>query len=348
MNLANLRRLVVLGNVVALGAAGYAGWESFGTRPSPRAKEEWPKLFPVKQAAAEPDKAGPGPKDEYTAASGWPQGDKPVKAPEGPPPPPPPPPDPLQGISLRVAFINGTYPVETYGLFSKGDRCFAMAVGEYLPKDPGNARTRREVTEWRLDDIRLGGPDPKGEKILPTVAVFHGPAGKEIAKEAMTHSEKDLPSKAADTGGLPGEFATRQPGQKPPRDQPPRAVRVKFDPAKGEYEWAIHEDEGEWLDAWSDDEAAKIAAVPSKDAEGRPDGFVLKAVPAGSRAATYGFEAEDKVISVNGEAVASVEDAVAKGKRQHEAGSSTFIVKAIRKGKEVNYTFHAPRKKVRQ
>ena len=152
----------------------------------------------------------------------------------------------------------------------------------------------------------------------------------------------------AAAGGGAGIGEERPAGGPPEKDRPFRAVLKSRDAARGVVEWELPETEAEWIEFHAEDQASKISTVPAKDAEGRPDGFVLKAVAKDSRAAEYGFKAEDRVIAVNSERVNSTEQAVAVGKRQYEGGTSTFSVKVLRAGKEMNFTFHAPKKKAKK
>ena len=53
------------------------------------------------------------------------------------------------------------------------------------------------------------------------------------------------------------------------------------------------------------------------------------------------------MISVNGEKVNSTENAIAVGKRQHEAGTQSFKIEIERAGKVITKTYHAPKKKAK-
>src|SRR5688500_10814196 len=83
MNLTNLRRLVLAADVAALAAAGAAAWYSL--QAAPVAPKDWTKLFPVRTAQpADMTASTPAPKEQYTGAVNYAQGDKPVVVAAGP------------------------------------------------------------------------------------------------------------------------------------------------------------------------------------------------------------------------------------------------------------------------
>jgi hypothetical protein len=344
MNLTFLRRLVVVANLVALGFSGWAGWATVRDRPRPRDEKEWPRLFPVKPAVqAGLEQGGPAPKDEYTGAIRYAEGEKPVKA--GPEAAAPPPPDPFK-TKYRLTWViesdrsrmDSTAQIQVAG--SPTDRPFSVRVGTRLPEDPFSDKSA--LTPWRLDDVSSGGKDPEGKSILPSRAVFHHvETGEEQVLESavqMGSLQSGMPTGPGDGGPvLPGPFRNAGGGAGPSPDQPPQFRLVNRDPANPE--WEVSDDELDWLGVYSDEEAKKIATLSGSD------GITVKAVPKGSRAEAVGLKAEDRIISVNDEKVSSVEQAVSVGKRQYDGGTNTFSVKVLRAGKEHNFTFHAPKKK---
>ncbi len=346
MTLTALRRIVLACDAAALLAAGACGW--YALQATAAEARDWQKLFPVKSSAtSDIQDVGPGPKDEYTASITWAQGEKPVEVkPDNKPAPPPV--DPfkttyhLNGVFLGRSPFNSYVQLTAAGI----DRAFSVGVGERIPVDPAPPPgSPLQFTLWRLNSVRAGGYDAAGQP-LPCLAVF---------KNMETLQEQTLDMIAGNAVALdnPGDRNPikpflENPSGKRPKDQPMRAVFLRNDIAAGVVEIEVPDTEVEWLGDWGGEEAKLISAVESKDASGKSDGFTLKSIQPGSRAAEYGFKPEDKVISVNSQPVSSVADAVAKGKQQYESGANIFQVKALRAGKEVNFTFHAPPKKQRQ
>jgi hypothetical protein len=347
MNLTTLRRLAWVGNAAALAAAGAAGWFAWQTRPVARDEKEWPKAFPVKKGTpADLERAGPGARDLYTAAVDYPQGDKPpekkpeaekVEAPKV---------DPFKTKYRLNGVFASEKPYESYAqLLQTGlDRAFSVLVGERILAEPTAIQENPALTPWALHRVSTGTRDPQtGIATSATATFVNVDTGEEQTLEVSFQGPGTLQGKPDLTSKV--NFRADEEG-KPPRNQTIRAIRgEKHNPAAGIYEWDIPEGETDFLLAWSEDEAKAVAAVPSKGPDGQPNGFTLKSVKPGSRAAEYGFQAEDRVISVNSVPVNSVENAVAVGKGQYEEGKASFQVKAIRKGKEVNLTFRAARKK---
>lgn len=340
MTLTNLRRAVLAATVLSLAGAGGAAWFSLQAEASPRPQEEWPKLFPVKPSgASDVGPPGPGPLPEYLGPAGWPQGDKPVKV-DPAARPVEKPPDPFEKKYRLNGVFVGSSPVDSLAqLTAEGiPLAFSLWVGERIPEAPGVRGSA--LTPWRLDEVHLGS----GSR--PARVLFrHVDTGEEKTREVVVGAPPSLApgpgsGGTADLGGVSVTIAGV-----PPKDQPPRAVLLRADRAKGEYEWEIPESEGDWFGAWGDEEASRIDVVPAKDAAGNPDGFVIKGLRPDSRAKHLGFQAEDRVISVNGERVSSTEDAISRGRRQYDSGTSTFTVVAVRSGKELKFTFHAPKKK---
>jgi hypothetical protein len=339
MTLTALRRIVLACDLAALLAAGASGWYSF--QATPAEARDWQKLFPVKSSAtSDVQDLGPGPKEEYTASITWPQGERPVEVkPDNTPPPPKV--DPFKTKYHLNGVFLGRYPFNSFvQLTAEGvDRAFSVGVGERIAQDPTALQSPPQLTPWRLNSVRAGGWDAKGLP-LPCVAVF---------QNMETFQEQTLDMIAGNAVALDNPNDEKKPGigqedpsGKRPKDQPMRAVPIRIDVAAGVVEWEVPDSEIEWLGDWGEDQAHSISIVESKDSAGRPDGFTLKAVAPGSRAAEYGFKPEDKVISVNSQPVSSVTDAIAKGKQQYDNGANVFQIKALRAGKEVNFTFHAP------
>jgi hypothetical protein len=341
MTLTALRRVVMAANGLAILAAGAAAW--FSLRAEPAAARDWPKIFPAKRTDAGTNEVtGPGPKDEYTASLSWPQGPKPVPVDDTPKAPPPPVDLFKSKYKLNGVFLGRPDLAPSFAqLTAEGvDRPFSVKVGERIQQDPTALQVDPVLTPWLLVDVREW--DGRGPKSPCAADFLNIQTGDKQTLEMIAGNVVSLdnpPSK-----DIP-PFGSVDPSGKPPRGQQIRAKPVRLDPANGVLEWNIEDAEVDYLDAWGDDQAREISAVTSKDAEGRPDGFILKAVKPGSRAEAYGFKPEDKIISVNGEKVVSTENAVATGKKQYEGGAKTFQVKALRAGKEMNFTFHAPEKK---
>jgi hypothetical protein len=347
MNLTTLRRLAWVGNAAALAAAGAAGWIAWQTRPVPRDEKAWPKAFPVKKGTpADLERAGPGARELYTAAVDYPQGDKPVEKKAESEKVEAPKVDPFKTKYKLNSVFAAEKPMDSYAqLLQTGlDRAFSVLVGERIPAEPTAIQEVTVLTPWALRSVSTGNRDPgTGIATSATATFVNVDTGETQTLEVVHQGPGTLQGKPEG----PGKINFRSDvSDRPPRNQPIRAVRgERTDPAAGIYEWELPEGETEFLLAWSEDEAKAVAAVPSKGPDGQPNGFTLKSVKPGSRAAEYGFQAEDRVISVNSVPVNSIEGAIAVGKGQYEEGKSSFQVKAIRKGKEVSYTFRAPRKK---
>jgi hypothetical protein len=345
MNLTNLRRLVLVADVAALAAAGAAGWYSFQTAPA--VAKDWAKIFPVRQAQTSVLQGQEVlPKEEYTASITFAQGEKPVEVKPSDAPPPVKV-DPFRekyrlhsifkGPTMSTSFVQlADGPGSTATIFSVG-------LGGRIPAEPGAIKFPVPVTSWRLNELRVPeGTDPKTKQPLPCAAVFVNVETEEQqVLEMVPGNNIELENPETQKGGqMIG--VPRPPG--PTLGQTFQGVKVKAANA-GDVAWEIGEEELEYLDVFGAEEAKKISTVESKDGEGNPDGFTLKGVPAGSRAADVGFKAEDKVISVNDEKVTSTADAMSKGKKQYEVGKTSFEIKVLRQGKEVNFMFHAPPKK---
>ncbi|MCK6482250.1 MAG: hypothetical protein HUU06_09940 [Planctomycetaceae bacterium] len=332
MTLTALRRLVMSGTLLSLGAAGGAAWFSFQAKASPRPAEEWPKLFPVKAGSGvDLGAKGPGPLPEYVEATKWPQGELPPKVDPAAAKVEAPKVDPFES-KYRLNWVQvGALVEDCFAQLKIGaGEAFSIGVGGRIPEVPEDPKSDA-MTLWRLIGVSEGG----GGK--PASASFRNLDTLEVKTlSAVLAPVKDFTKDMQggnDIGGAEDSVVG-----KPDRKRRLQVVPVKEDHEKGEYEYRIPEEDGVWLDAYSDEEAAKLGV------QGGPDGIVLKAVPVNSRAYDLGFRSEDRVISVNGEKVTSTEDALAKGRRQHAEGASTFEIRGIRKGKEVKYTFHATRK----
>jgi hypothetical protein len=332
MTLTALRRVVMLGILLSLGAAGGAAWFSFQARASPRPAEEWPKLFPVKAGSGvDLGAKGPGPLPEYVEATKWPQGELPPKVDPAAAKVEAPKVDPFES-KYRLNWVQvGARIEDCFAQLKIGaGEAFSIGVGERIPEVPEDPDSEA-LTLWRLDGVAEGGAGK------PASATFLNVDSREKKTlSALLATGKDFtkgPVSRTEIGGAK-DAGIGDPDPKAPL----RVIVMKEDPEKGEYEYRIPEEGGVWLAAYSDDEAAKVSV------QGGPDGITLKAVPVNSRAYDLGFRSEDRVLSVNGEKVTSTEDALAKGKRQQAEGASTFEIRGIRKGKEVKYTFHATKK----
>jgi hypothetical protein len=356
MNLGTLRRLVLLGNAVALAAAGWAAWDSLQEKPAPRDEKEWPRLFPVKKSeSTDFASLGPGPRDGYAAAVSWPQGDKPVPKAETTTVEEKRP-DPFQ-TTYKLAglfFAEGPEvpPYNTFVLLNKAgaDRSFAVQVGTRIPEEPTANLKNKVYTPWLLLGAELARDKegPEGRRVLesPTRAKFVNVETNE--EQVLTLEPGEIPVLSNPAAAATGpEIGTPAADGRLPPGQAMTARRLKYDLVQGVVEWEVAEQEIEWLGDYSDAEAKSVATVESRGPDGKPDGFVLKSIKPGSRADQYGFKPEDKIIAVNEEKVTSTADAVSKGKAQYETGRTTFQIKALRAGKEMNFTFHAPKKKGR-
>ncbi len=339
MNLTALRRVVLAGNAVAL---GLAAWSTHGVlwAVEPLKERDWAALFPAKPAnSAEVVAATKDPLADYLKDAGWPQGEKP-KPPEpvaentGPPPPPP----LAQKYALRTVWEGATLFSSFAQLGRNGDanamgisvRVGSVIVGPDPKADPTDA-------DWLLDNVSLK-PDGK------VTATFRNlKSGERVTLEGagmVATSEFKI------AGAAPGGRDLQEAGGAPPAAAPrPVARLVRSDPVRGTWEWELPQEDADWFGGNLDDEAKKISTQVAKGADGQPDGIILKAVPASSRLSEFGFQGEDRVISVNDEKVNSVDHAIEVGKRQYEDGKGTFIVKVDRAGKILNFTFRAPPKK---
>jgi len=344
MNLTNLRRLVLVADVAALAVAGAAGWYSFQVAPA--VARDWAKIFPVRQAQTSVLQGQEVlPKEEYTASITFPQGDKPVevKASDAPPPPPV---DQFKEKYRLHSIFKGPTMDTSFAQLSTGQGSaaivFSVGLGSQIPSEPGALLDPVPVTPWRLNELRVPeGSDPKTKLRLPCAAVFVNVQTEEQQVLEMVVGNFAFPDI---TEIQKGPMVGKERPAGPSAGQGFRGVKIhNADPAVRE--WQLAEEELEYLDVFGSEEAKKVATVESKDAAGNPDGFTLKGVPAGSRAAEVGFKSEDKVISVNSEKVTSTADAMSKGKKQYEVGKTSFEIKVLRQGKEVNFMFHAPPKK---
>jgi hypothetical protein len=349
MNLATLRRVVWAVDAAAVLAAGGAAWFAVEGDATARDDKAWKDLFAVKRADASAELIHLPPKEEFSVAASWAQGDKPVKPVDTGPAPPPPPPDPLQGVTLRSVSLSSMGMLHCTASFQKDGFPFTLFVGERIPVTPNDPDS--PPGPWRMDAVRRIGPDTgPATGAFAAEAVFHHlEDGREAVKSMDASTSASLLPGSPDGG--PGEdpiFRKRDAEGRPDRLQPPRMAQIRADAAAGVYEIEIPESEVEWLEAWSGEEAKNIAAVATRDEAGNPNGFQLKSVAKGSRLEAAGFKAEDRVISVNSEKVSTTEQAIAVGKRQYEAGSSTFAVKFVRGGREMSFTFHAPKKKAKK
>ncbi len=249
----------------------------------------------------------------------------------------------LNGVFLGVSPFNSY--AQLVLIEEKEPRGFSVGVGERIPVDPTTLQSPPQLTPWRLQAVRAGSWDAKGQP-LPCVATFQN-------VDTLAEQVLDMIAGNAVTLDNPSEIKKEgigheDPSGKRPKDQPIRAVLIRADLAAGIMEWEVPEGEVAFLGDWGDDQAKMISTAASKDASGQPNGFTLKAVQPGSRAAEYGFKPEDKVISVNAQPVNSVEDAVSKGRSQYDNGTTIFQIKALRAGKEMNFTFHAPAPKAKR
>ena len=332
MTLTLLRRLVLAGACASLLAAGGAAWYSTHAEAATRTKEEWDKLFPVKSpGGADAGQNTVRPITEYTAAAGWVQGEKPKK--DTGPVVKAPPPDPFQ--YRLVSALVGRTKLESCAQIqctNPAGPSFTLGVGEQVPADPGGPG--KEVREWRLND--LTSADAKN----PARAVF---TNLETGEERVLTVEigalvSIFGSPDANAAGTtPG--VTRGEAGKVSPDQKPRYIPLREDKVNGVFEYEIPDDEAAFLGDYGDREASKVDVLPDKD------GFIIKGMAPDSRARSMGFQKEDRVVSVNGEKVASTEQALGVGRRQYDGGTGTFVVKILRSGKEMNFTFHAPKKK---
>jgi hypothetical protein len=247
-------------------------------------------------------------------------------------------------VTLRAPGFSSGGLFDCAASFVKDGYSFTLHVGERILQSPNDSKS--PPGPWRLDAVKCTSGDPSipGSAFTAAAVFHHIEDGREAVKTMEAASESTLPP----PDGPPGDdsiFRRRDALGRPERNKPPRLALVRSDPATNTVEFVIPEEEVEWLEAWAGDEAKGVAAVPVKDENGNPDGFQIKSVAKGSRLEAAGFKAEDRVVSVNNEKVASTEQAIAVGKRQYDEGRSTFSVKAIRNGKEMNFTFHAPKKK---
>ncbi len=345
MNLTNLRRLVLAADVAALAAAGAAAWYSL--QAAPVAARDWARLFPVRAAQpADLQSAGPGPKEQYTAAVTYAQGDKPAPVVAGPAAEVVKVDDFLTKYRLNGIFLGSDID-SSFAQLQTGPKesaiTFSVGLGGQIPADLSTTQDPPPFTPWRLNELREAAWDPAAKRFLPCAAVFiHNETFERKVLEMIAGNPPDLQNKEAPPG--PGIGVARPAG--PRKDLPFRGRRILTD-NPDEVAWEVSEEEAEFIATWSSDQASRISIVESKDAAGNPDGFVLKGVPADSRAHDVGFRQEDKVISVNNEKVSSTADAMAKGKKQFEGGTTVFQLKVLRKGKEMSFTFHAPKKKNR-
>jgi hypothetical protein len=345
MNLTTLRRLVLVGNIAAFGAAGAAAWHAFDSRPVPRDEKEWPKIFPVKPTATLDANNGLPPQPEFIAAVNWSQGEKPkpvtpdekIDVPKV---------DPFKSkYRLNCVFV-AEQKQESYAqlaLTASGSAGFSVRVGEKIPEDPAD-RGSPKCTPWRLEDVTAASAEGSGKS---TARFLNVDTEEEIVLELVTGMPGGsfVGTKTPTGGGDARQWQTARADGRPDENQPSRVIRLRADKVKGEYEFEFPDEEWDWLGEYGEKEIGKFATVAYKDGSGNPDGFTLKSVPPGSRLADLGFKAEDRVISVNGEKVNTTEQAVSVGKRQYEGGKNTFALKFLRAGKEVNYTFHAKKKK---
>ncbi len=340
MTLTVLRRLVASGAAVSLLAAGGAAWFALQADASVRPPEEWARLFPVKDRATSAVSAqSPAPMPEYMKVL-WVQGEKPKPVNADAKPVEAPPPDPFQ--YRLVAPFKGAGPEDDYAqiqpLVPPGAQAFSIRVGDRVPDPAGDGKP---LLPWRLEAVSLAG-----ERSSSSSALF---------RNIDTDEEKTLTTEiyrigvlavlpGAETGGKTQGVGTRTAGVPPP-DQPPRFLIDASDRAKGEIRIEVPEEEADFLGAHSDKEAGKISIVPYRDAEGNAAGFVIKGLSQDSRARDAGFKPEDRVIAVNGEKVDSTEQALGVGRRQYDGGTNLFVVKIVRAGKVMNFTFHAPKRK---
>lgn len=337
MTLTVLRRLVAAGAVLALVGAGGAAWFALQAEASARPPDTWTKAFPAeKKGSADLANQGPGPNKEYLDVL-WVQGEKPKKENPNEAKVEAPKVDPFQFRLLSIwatarredglAQIQPTAPPNAPAL--------SVPVGLRVP-DPA-AGDGKALLPWKLEEIRL--PTEKD----PAMAIFRN---LDTDEERTLSAEPYKPGLQATLPGAEGERKIDgvMGGREgvPPPDQQARFIRISEDKAKGTAEYQTPDEEVWFLENHSDKEVSKISTVPATGSQG---GFVIKGLAADSHAKAAGFKAEDRVISVNGERVASPEQAVSTGKRQYEGGTSTFVVKIDRAGKEMNFTFHAPKKK---
>jgi hypothetical protein len=345
MNLTNLRRLVLLLDVAALAGAGAAAW--FSVKAAPAAAKDWQKLFPVRTVpSADLQASGPGPKEQYVASISYPQGDKPapvVAAAAGPVVVVD---DFLTKYKLNGLYVGATIKSSYAQLqFVQGGApvTFTVGLGCQIPAEIGTAQEFPPLTPWRLNELVETPWDPKSKQPTKCAAVFiHNETGERKVLEMDAGNPIVLQAPEAPSGA--GIGTLRQSG--PDRKQPFRGRQIQTG-SPDRIEWEVAEEELDYLEVWSSDQVSRISAVEAKDDSGAPDGFVLKGVPADTRAYEVGFRQEDKIISVNDEKVSSTADAMAKGKKQFDGGTTVFQLKVLRKGREMTWTFHAPKKKAK-
>jgi hypothetical protein len=347
MNLTNLRRIVLAADVLALAAAGTAAW--FALDAKPLAARDWQKIFPSKAASSSSQAIDePMAKDRYTSACAYPQGDKPVPIVQAPTEAPKPVDDFLTKYKLNGIFLGSRLDSSFAQLVlakEANPTAFTVGLGERIPAEIGTMAEHPPLTPWRLNELREATWDAAKKQAYPGAAVFvHIDTMEKKVLEIMAGNPTNILDSKEPPASGPGIGVARTTG--PTKDQPFRGQRVQTK-SENEVEWIMSEEEVEFLGVHSGDQAGRVSIVESKDASGKPDGFVLKGVPADSRAHDVGFRQDDKIISVNDEKVSSTTDAMAKGKKQYEGGKSVFQLKVLRKGKEMTFTFHAPKKKAR-
>lgn len=329
MTLTALRRVVLVGNFLAFGLAGWTAWAAFGpSRPELEARD-WTKRFPTRPSGPELENKGPGPwQEEFKPVLEWKQGDKPV-------PPPPPDTTPKAPVippfktkySLVTVFIGPDLLSSTAQILKAGKDTISLWVRQPIPGD----------VEWSLDNVFLDG-------IRMEATFVNGKTGERHKLESggLGSSGSLVNPTGGGGGGSDSKDDGFPKGIDTARPDVPRPVPIRADPVRGVYEWELPPGETDWWGANMDDEVKKIATRNATEAEG--GGVILKAVPQSSRLAEFGMKAEDRVISVNDEKVTSTDQAVSVGKRQYEAGTSTFVVKVDRAGKIMNFTFRAKKK----
>jgi len=344
MTLTTLRRLVLVADALGLAVAGGAAW--FSLKAVPVAAKDWPKIFPVRPVQlADLQAAGPGAKEQYTASVNYPQGDKPVPVVAGTAEVVKPVDDFLTKYRLNGIFLGSTLD-SSFAQLQTGPKespmSFTVGLGGQIPAEIGTGQDSPPLTPWRLNELREAEWDAATKQVLPCAAIFiHNETFEKKTLEMVAgNPTPTLQAKEAPPG--PGIGVSRPPG--PRKDLPFRGRRIQTT-NPNEIAWEFSEEEVDFLETWSADQTSRVSIVESKDADGKPDGFTLKGVPKDSRAADIGFQSEDKVISVNNEKVSSTADAMAKGKKQFEGGTTVFQLKVLRKGKEMIFTIHAPPKK---
>ena len=336
MTLTLLRRLVLAGSGLSFLGAGAAAWFSLQSLPAARSQESWMEYFPVKKTGGgDGPEQRPAPVTEYLEVIKWPQGDKPVVKVENTNLPPPKV-DTLQ-YKLTGVFV-GESPLDSLAQIqgsSPPGPAFSLRVGEQVPADPG--APLGPVLDWRLEGVKLGGAK------IPASALFRNlETGEERSLTAeISSGGADLLTAAGSGRGGGTDIGKPSPEGRSDPNLKPRYIPLpaETDAAKGNFAFEIPEEEAAFLQDYSAEEAKKVDVIASED------GLIIKGLAPDSRAKSMGLKVEDRVIAVNGEKVTGTDQALGVGRRQYDSGTSTFIIKVLRAGKEMNFTYKAPKKK---